>query len=261
MLSKQAAEQLRKERVGQKFITNENYVIEIIQYNSSEGTVVKFENGYIVSTYYSNVKKGTIKNPYHPSLSGVGFIGVGKYKVKSGKKKTPSYDLWSRMLNRCYSKYQHPAYKGCSVSQEWHNYQVFAEWFENNHIDGWSLDKDIFSKGNKMYSPETCCFIPQWLNNLFTNVQSTNTSGYTGVHWHKEAKKWRASNSNGAIGDFDKKEEAALAYLEKRSEVLFLSRLRAEKEKVAHRVIKQFEKIIEANDSEIYKLKKIIGRC
>lgn len=31
----------------------------------------------------------------------------------------------------------------------------------------WHLDKDILIKGNKVYSPDTCCLVPQEINILF----------------------------------------------------------------------------------------------
>jgi hypothetical protein len=63
-------------------------------------------------------------------------------------------------------------YLDCSVCEEWHNYQSFCEWFDENYytIEGENvaLDKDILHKGNKIYSPENCCFVPQSINSLFT---------------------------------------------------------------------------------------------
>ena len=49
------------------------------------------------------------------------------------------------------------------------------EWFDNpvnGYKEGYSLDKDILVKGNKIYSPETCCFVPQDVNILFTKRTS-----------------------------------------------------------------------------------------
>jgi hypothetical protein len=78
------------------------------------------------------------------------------------------------MLERCYSEKhrdKHSAYAECTVCDEWHCYQTFAKWYEENYyiIDGERihLDKDILVKGNKVYSPETCMFVPQRINMMF----------------------------------------------------------------------------------------------
>ena len=66
------------------------------------------------------------------------------------------------MMERCYSEHRKekaPTYIGCSVSPEWHNFQVFAVWFYENYIDGYELDKDIKIKGNKVYCPDACMFV------------------------------------------------------------------------------------------------------
>ena len=69
-----------------------------------------------------------------------------------------------------------PTYRGCLVAEEWHNFQVFAKWFHENYkpeyMQNWHLDKDILVKGNKIYSPETCCFIPVEINLLLGKSKS-----------------------------------------------------------------------------------------
>lgn len=60
---------------------------------------------------------------------------------------------------------------------------------------GWALDKDILVKGNKIYSPETCCFVPQEINNLFTKRKSCRGTLPIGVKYIKENKKFSASFS------------------------------------------------------------------
>ena len=46
-----------------------------------------------------------------------------------------------------------------------------AEWIENNYYEvsgeKMCLDKDILCKGNKIYSRETCIFVPSRINTLF----------------------------------------------------------------------------------------------
>jgi hypothetical protein len=160
--------------LGNIFTTNEGYEIEIIEYINSRNITIKFltnkEN--ILKTELKEIKKGCIKNPYHNSVYEVGYFGVGLYNSN-----IKAYPIWYNMLSRCYSKKQQtkrPSYKGCTVAEEWHNFQVFAKWYEDNCVEDYHLDKDILIKGNKIYSPETCCFVPQEVNSLFTNSKRGN---------------------------------------------------------------------------------------
>ena len=82
-----------KNRVGEKYITNEGCEVEIIEYFSATNCTVRFMCGLIrPNIFFNNVKKGNIKNPHHPSVYNVGFIGVGKYlvSIKRKKKQTPT---------------------------------------------------------------------------------------------------------------------------------------------------------------------------
>lgn len=92
----------------------------------------------------------------------IGIHGDGIYKAH-----TPCYETWRNMLARCYDESiqkKKPNYIGCTVTESWHNYQNFAKWYYDNYIETYSLDKDILIKGNKIYSPETCCFVPNDIN-------------------------------------------------------------------------------------------------
>jgi len=103
---------------------------------------------------------------------GKGVYIKGKYTFGKKGKPTKEYSVWLSMLTRCYNERfikNNETYVGCTVCDEWHNFQTFAEWFERNYIDGYQLDKDLIVKGNKFYSPETCCFIPQEINLLLVN--------------------------------------------------------------------------------------------
>ena len=41
-------------------------------------------------------------------------------------------------------------------------------------VNSGSIDKDILVKGNKVYSPNTCCLVPGYVNNLFTKHNISN---------------------------------------------------------------------------------------
>lgn len=81
---------------------------------------------------------------------------------------------WDSMINRCYNPQalsKRPSYQECYVCEEWLMFSNFKKWFEdpaNGYQEGYHLDKDILTKGNKVYSPDTCCFVPQEINSLFT---------------------------------------------------------------------------------------------
>ncbi len=98
------------------------------------------------------------------------------YTNKDGKKKPiKEVLLWRAMLSRCYSEYTksvRPTYKGVCCEDSWLYMSRFISdvsqlhGYENAFTDDWVLDKDMKFIGNKEYSPQTCVFVPQWLNNL-----------------------------------------------------------------------------------------------
>lgn len=211
-----------KNRVGEKHITSEGYEIEIIKYFNNSNCVIQFEDNTVVeNVQYIRIKKGNIKNPNNKSVYGVGFIGVGKYKTTVKGKQTQYYNYWVSMLTRGYNnkyKEKFPTYKDVTVCEEWKCFQVFAEWFEDNyksHMEGWELDKDVLFKGNKVYSPETCCFVPNEINSLFIKSNSIRGDYPIGVHKHG-CKKYvaliRKNNKRKHIGLFSTPEEAFQAY-------------------------------------------------
>ena len=203
---------------GLKSKTNEGYEIEIIEYRGYYNCIIKLytdENKtsfLLVDKPLKIFKKGEIKNPYHKSVMGVGFVGEGLYKPSKDNKDTKEYTRWYCMLRRCYDKkYQekHPTYKGCTVDERWHNFQVFAEWHERNYnletMQGWHLDKDIVCKECKIYSPETCMFLPKEINNLFKEGKNLNSVRKKGNRFLSYLS---INNKQEYLGSFYSKEEA-----------------------------------------------------
>lgn len=112
-----------------------------------------------------NFLKGTGNLTTSKHIGG-GLVTLGKFLPTIDGKKTKEYDLWGSMLSRVYSG-RYKAYIGCDVSENFKNFQYFAEWCQHQigfNIDGYSLDKDILIKGNKIYSEDTCVFVPDELN-------------------------------------------------------------------------------------------------
>lgn len=125
-----------------------------------------------------------MRNYNEHKVFGIGFTGIGKYSKTNSYK---IYNIWARILQKCYSdkcQIKTPTYIDCSVVEEWYNFQVFAEWYENNYIENFHLDKDILVKGNKIYGPDTCCFVPQEINQLFTKTNKLRGELPIGVSLH-----------------------------------------------------------------------------
>lgn len=89
----------------------------------------------------------------------IGTNSRGKFGRHSHRE---AYSVWYNMLRRCYDKANKDFkyYSDVAVCIEWHDFQVFAQWFYDNRIVGYHLDKDKLSApGCRMYSPSTCCFL------------------------------------------------------------------------------------------------------
>ena len=151
--------------------------MKIVRYGSNEDIDIEFldEFHYIKEHQaYSNFKSGGVKNPYDRDLYNVGYFGVGNYSSRDNGKMAFAYKTWTGMIERCYlNKKAFPAYYGkCEVCSEWHNYQNFAKWFEENKYEvneRLHIDKDILFPNSKMYSPKTCLLVPQTINMMFMN--------------------------------------------------------------------------------------------
>jgi hypothetical protein len=90
----------------------------------------------------------------------------------------PFYTKWMSMLKRCYSenyKDKRPTYKDVTCCDEWLTFSNFKSWMETQDWEGKELDKDLLVYKNKVYSPETCCFIPREVNLFLT--KSSNSRG------------------------------------------------------------------------------------
>ena len=153
-------------------------------------------------------------------LFGVGFVGEGRHEPRISKKYVVEYLTWCGMLKRCYChknlKLQ-PTYQGCSVDKRWHNFQNFAEWCCGQKMSdqkGWQLDKDLLVKGNKIYSPEVCCFLPAKINSMISIERVSNGGLPIGVsRTNSKTSPYRAkAGADGYAGAYSTPEAAFNAY-------------------------------------------------
>ena len=198
---------------------------KILKYNDKENVVIQFsKTGFETVARLQHIKSGKVKDPYSPSLYGVGILGT-KYPSTINGRDTKDYVLWRNMLNRCYSdtcKKKYPTYEDCDVSDNFKSYEYFYEWchkqvgFSN---EGWHLDKDLLVKGNKVYSENTCVFLPQEINKILTKGTASRGKHLIGVSWHNTNKVFvaRVNKIKGGseyLGSFKTEIEAFNAYKE-----------------------------------------------
>lgn len=216
-----------KDRVGERFISNEGYEFVIIKYNRNDDVWIEFQDEYKarIHTDYRWCRQGKVKNPYHPSIYKHGFIGQGEYEAYIDKIATEPYRDWYNIMIRGFDeefKKKHPTYKDVTVNPEIYNFQDFGIWREHNYyeIDGeiMDLDKDILYKGNKEYSFNTMIYVPQRINKLFIKNDANRGKYPIGVSYHKDSGKYIARcqtlNSRKHLGYYDNPHKAFLAYKE-----------------------------------------------
>ena len=195
---------------------------KVLKYNDARNVEIQFlSTGYCKVAEMKEVRNGNIKDPYLPSVCWVGVVGT-KYPSSESRRNTKEYKLWKSMLTRCYSdtyKKKHSTYEGCEVSDNFKSYEYFYEWC-NSQIgfkDGFHLDKDLLIKGNKVYSENTCIFIPKEINSLLTKSTASRGKHLIGVNWNKKNKAFIAQVSKNKrkqeyLGSFNTETEAFNAY-------------------------------------------------
>lgn len=205
---------------GKVYENKRGVKFKILEYVNRQKVKIVFDEPFIHTKWVSakHIRNGFgIKSPYEKLQLGVGYLGEGIYNSKNS---VDAYSVWQNMLKRCYSDVfqdRHPSYVGCTVCEEWHNFQNFAEWYYNHESYGlgYDLDKDLLVRGNKVYSPDTCCMLPEEINVFITKKGSDKNGLPTGVK-PQGVNTFRADfgrfGRSNYIGAFDNVEEALAAY-------------------------------------------------
>ena len=218
---------ISKDCVGKVFKSKSSGDFKILKYNNARNVEIQFsQTGYETTVKLTNIKSGIIKDPYSPSVYGVGILGT-KYLSTVNGVRTKEYTLWMDMLRRCYSdtyKKKNQTYIDCEVSNKFKSYEYFYEWCNKQigfGVDGngnqFQLDKDLLIKGNKVYSESTCVFLPKEINSVLTKCTASRGEHLIGVCWHNTNKAFvaRVHKNKGKpehLGLFNTEIEAFNAY-------------------------------------------------
>lgn len=154
----------------------------------------------------------------------VGFSDINIKIIPKDSNVNPIYTKWQRMLERSFCpkyKAKFPTYESVSVCERWLKFSNFREDYltmignlkqRRNFI----LDKDLLIKGNKIYSPNTCCLIPANINSFLTKANVRRGCLPVGVTKRHNGNKFMVTLSyngvNRNLGDYGTSEEAFLVY-------------------------------------------------
>ncbi len=155
-------------------------------------------------------------------------VGINDYdgQVKIDGVHITSYNVWHGMLKRLFDPNalkKEPTYKGVKLCDEWYYFTSFKDWFDSHEIyfhKGWHLDKDLLCRAlglsYKIYSPDTCVFLPSEINGALATQPKYRTDLPIGVR-QAESGKYHAVLCTGFasskhLGTFDTIAEAFMAY-------------------------------------------------
>lgn len=164
---------IKTERIGTMRFNREGDLMKCIEYNNCHDIIIEFQDEYknTKSVSWSHFLKGDIKNPFHPSVYGIGMVG-DKYSTRDKNTgiQIKEYIEWQRIIERCFMKNNSKnfkSYEKITCCKEWLIFTNFYEWIHNNEMcykflnDKYAIDKDI-SKA-KIYSPQNCYLVPIYL--------------------------------------------------------------------------------------------------
>lgn len=145
-------------------------------------TIKFLESGWVCNVQTCNISSGHIEDCRAKTVYGVGYLDTNlKIPARGNSIIRRAYDTWANMLKRCYGGYE-TCYIGCTVDKRWHSFKNFLNSIQElEGYEKWErgenmhLDKDIKCKNNKVYSADTCMFVPAHDN----IVDSLNR------RWHK----------------------------------------------------------------------------
>ena len=218
-----------KEKYEGKIYTNSfGTQFIVVNYQNKNNVLIEFQDEYKYQKWIDmkSIIQGSVLNPYDKKLFGVAYYGFDRICKDNDDEHIHCYDIWYHMLRRCYDnsvQIKHPSYKGCVVCDEWLNFSNFYQWYKQhiitlNNNERICLDKDILVKGNKIYSPDTCCFVPNEINILFTKTDAKRGNYPIGVYYKNRNHKFCAQCKIGGgkpqkyLGLFNTAEEAFQAY-------------------------------------------------
>lgn len=210
----------KDDRTGLVNYNNQGSRMTITKYINATNIEVTFDSGFVVErATMKNFNNGGILDPYFKSFCGVGYMGMKTYYNEAKKYKKP-LEAWHSMLKRCYNENcrKHKWYEDCIVDEKWHNFSNFYQWFQENYYElpeglgRVEIDKDFKDKQCRVYSPDTCLFIPQRINSCLKSRRTIDRQFPIGLTFNEKKQKYKVrvvlDGKDTVVGYYNTLEEA-----------------------------------------------------
>lgn len=207
---------------GKVFSTNNYGDVEVLEYINSRCISIRFfDSGNNRITGISELMKGEIRDNEAYPVYTTGVQDIRGYLVR-GQPHPKDYSVWNGIRQRCYNeniRKKNPAYQECTMSENFLLFSYFKDWYHKqigHDQEGWDLDKDILVKGNKIYSEDTCCFVPKEINCALATSINRRGDKPQGVIWNCTKTRYRARIQRGdkweSLGTYSTTKEAFYVY-------------------------------------------------
>lgn len=152
--------------------------------------------------------------------------------VDGKRVRCPFHARWSNLTGRVLNVYDR-SYDSSQIVEDWLTFSNFKAWMEQQDWEGKELDKDILVKGNQVYGPDTCVFVPRRLNTLLNTQRLINKNSLLGVNYSKPSKDminslskpWRAQ-----VSSFDQRQQLYLGCYATQEEAHYVWQIAKSKE-------------------------------
>ena len=150
------------------------------------------KNGDMDDNWYKNLIYVSEEEYKRLKFTEVSIEDLGlkqEYIEYQNKATNEVYAIYNSIRSRCKNtrsdkqdKNVAKCYEDAEMCQEWaDNPKNFLRWYLEHYYavgdESMAVDKDLLGNGSKIYSPDTCCILPQGLNTLLTNCKKRYKDG------------------------------------------------------------------------------------
>ena len=137
----------------------EGFPFKIVEITSKLTCIVfAFKQGFMKGVRIDKIKNVSFL------INGKGYFDVMTVEEYCNKRNSKAYQIWTNILYRVGGL----GYQDVNVCNEWMLFSRFEEFHNRWYQEGYAIDKDLLSGDTKVYSPNTCTYMPGYLNNSIT---------------------------------------------------------------------------------------------